>query len=135
MIANNDSSSKPSKVEIIKEQSDFLRGTILEGLTDASTGAIAADDTQLSKFHGIYQQDDRDLRKERMREKLEKAFIFMCRVAAPGGVVTPEQWLAMDGISDDTADSTLKITTRQAFQLHGIVKGELKRTIREINES
>jgi sulfite reductase (NADPH) hemoprotein beta-component len=134
MTSDNDSSPKPSKVEVIKAESDFLRGTILEGLADANTGAIAADDTQLSKFHGIYQQDDRDLRKERMREKLEKAFIFMCRVAAPGGVVTPDQWLAMDRISDDTANSTLKITTRQAFQLHGVIKGDLKRTIREINE-
>jgi sulfite reductase (NADPH) hemoprotein beta-component len=131
----NDSAPKPSKVEGIKASSDFLRGTILEGLADTSTGAIAADDTQLSKFHGIYQQDDRDLRKERMREKLGKAFIFMCRVAAPGGVVTPAQWLAMDRIADDTADSTLKITTRQAFQLHGVIKGNLKQTIREINES
>ena len=135
MTIDSDSKPKPSKVELIKEHSDFLRGTILEGLADASTGAIATDDTQLSKFHGIYQQDDRDQRKERLREKLEKAFIFMCRVAAPGGVVTPEQWLAMDRISDDTADSTLKITTRQAFQLHGVIKGNLKRTIREINES
>jgi len=135
MAADTDPSPKPSKVEVIKAESDFLRGTILEGLADASTGAIASDDTQLSKFHGIYQQDDRDVRKERMREKLEKAFIFMCRVAAPGGVVTSEQWLAMDRIADDTADSTLKITTRQAFQLHGVIKGNLKRTIREINES
>ncbi len=135
MISTSDSSPKPSKVEDIKVSSDYLRGTILEGLADASTGAIAPDDTQLSKFHGIYQQDDRDLRKQRILEKSEKAFIFMCRVAAPGGVVTPEQWIAMDRIADDAADSTLKITTRQAFQLHGILKGNLKRAIREINES
>ena len=135
MISTSDSRPKPSKVEGIKASSDYLRGTILEGLADNSTGAIAADDTQLTKFHGIYQQDDRDLRKERMRERLEKAFIFMCRVAAPGGVVSPEQWIAMDRIAEDAADSTLKITTRQAFQLHGILKGNLKRAIREINES
>ena len=60
MTTDSDSKPKPSKVEAIKTQSDFLRGTILEGLADTSTGAIAADDTQLSKFHGIYQQDDRD---------------------------------------------------------------------------
>ncbi|MGE4550112.1 MAG: NADPH-dependent assimilatory sulfite reductase hemoprotein subunit, partial [Opitutales bacterium] len=134
MTSKRDSSAKPSKVETIKAASDFLRGTILEGLADASTGAIAADDNQLTKFHGIYQQDDRDLRKERMREKLEKAFIFMCRIAVPSGVVMPEQWLVMDRIADDTANSTLKITTRQAFQLHGVIKSDLKRTIREINE-
>ncbi|MBO08635.1 MAG: sulfite reductase [Acidobacteria bacterium] len=135
MTADTDPGPKPSKVEVIKAESDFLRGTILEGLADTSTGAIAADDTQLSKFHGVYQQDDRDLRKDRVKQKLEKAFIFLCRIAVPGGVVTPEQWQLIDRIADDTANSTIKITTRQAFQFHGVIKGDLKRTIREINES
>jgi len=126
---------KFSKNERLKESSKYLRGTILEGLADQSTGSIAADDTQLTKFHGTYQQDDRDVRAERRRKKLEKAFIYMVRVPVPGGVLTPGQWLEMDRLSDDYANGTLKITTRQAFQLHGVLKGNLKRTIREINET
>ena len=81
--------SKPSATEGIKASSHFLRGTIAEGLRDRITGAVADDDTQLTKFHGIYQQDDRDLRPERAKKKLEKAFIFMARLRVPGGVMTP----------------------------------------------
>ncbi len=124
-----------SKNESIKTESGFLRGTILEGLSDEVTGSLVDDDTQLTKFHGIYQQDDRDVRSERRRKKLEKAFSFMIRVRAPGGLVTPEQWLEMDRLADDYANGTLKLTTRQAFQFHGVLKGNLKKTIREINES
>ncbi len=126
---------KLSKNEGIKEGSNFLRGTILEGLADASTGAISDDDTQLTKFHGIYQQDDRDLRSERRKQKLEKAFIFMVRVRVPGGICTPEQWLQMDAIADSRANGTLKLTTRQAFQVHGILKGDLKPAIQEIDQA
>ena len=89
-----------SKNEEIKEASHLLRGTIAEGLTDQITGSLAADDTQLTKFHGTYLQDDRDLRPERRKKKrLEQAYSFMIRVRVPGGVCTPEQWLAMDAIA------------------------------------
>ena len=122
-----------SRVEIIKENSRFLRGTIAEGLRDLATGALAEDDTQLTKFHGIYQQDDRDLRPERARKKMEKAFIFMARLRIPGGMVTPQQWLALDRVADDRANGTLRITTRQTVQFHGIIKSNLKRALQEIN--
>src|SRR5471032_2758180 len=125
----------PSKNEGIKDASRYLRGTILEGLADTSTGAISEDDSQLLKFHGTYLQDDRDLRNERRKQKLEKAFIFIVRVAVPGGVCSSSQWLEMDRLSDQYANGTLKLTTRQAFQLHGILKGNLKSTIKEINEA
>ena len=126
---------KLAKNETIKSASNFLRGTIADGLLDDSTGALAADDTQLTKFHGIYQQDDRDLRGERRKAKQERAYAFMTRVRVPGGVCTPQQWLAMDRFCTDYANGTLKLTTRQAFQLHGIIKKDLKTTIREINDS
>ena len=119
--------------EQIKIESNYLRGTILEGLSDESTGALAADDTQLTKFHGIYQQDDRDLRRERRKAKQEPAYSFMARVRVPGGVCTPEQWVAMDRLSDEFGNGSLKLTTRQAFQLHGIIKKNLRETIRQIN--
>ncbi|WP_269541283.1 NADPH-dependent assimilatory sulfite reductase hemoprotein subunit [Cerasicoccus fimbriatus] len=126
---------KLSKNETIKENSNFLRGTILEGLADVSTGALSDDDGQLTKFHGIYQQDDRDVRNERRKQKLDKAYSFMARVRVPGGVCTPKQWLEMDRLSDQFANGTLKLTTRQAFQFHGIIKSNLKRTIAEINHA
>ncbi|MBC2594554.1 NADPH-dependent assimilatory sulfite reductase hemoprotein subunit [Ruficoccus amylovorans] len=125
---------KLSKNEDLKDASNFLRGTILEGLADLSTGAISEADTQLTKFHGIYMQDDRDVRSERRNKKLERAYSFMVRVRVPGGVCSPEQWLAMDKLSDDYANHTLKLTTRQAFQFHGIIKSNLKRSIQEINK-
>jgi sulfite reductase (NADPH) hemoprotein beta-component len=126
---------EPSKNEGIKDASHYLRGTILEGLADASTGAVSEDDSQLLKFHGTYLQDDRDLRNERRKQKLEKAFIFMVRVRVPGGVCTPQQWLEIDRIAGQYANGTIKLSTRQAFQLHGILKGNLKSTIKEINDS
>ena len=89
---------KLSANEPLKINSDYLRGTLAEEIADTSTGAITADSQQLSKFHGMYLQDDRDVRKERRQKKLEKAFSFLIRVRLPGGVSTPEQWLAMDQI-------------------------------------
>jgi len=127
--------AKLSKNEGLKEASNYLRGSILEGLADVSTGAISDADTQLTKFHGIYQQDDRDVRSERRKQKLEKAFSFMIRVRVPGGVATPRQWLEMDRIADEFANGTLKLTTRQAFQFHGVIKTNLKKTIQDINAS
>lgn len=122
-----------SELEKIKYDSNYLRGTLQESLADPVTGAIAEADTQLSKFHGIYQQYDRDLEKERKRQKLEPAFSFLIRVRLPGGVATSAQWLQMDRLADTHANGTLKLTTRQAFQLHGVIKKKLKATIQGIN--
>ena len=125
----------PPTDDAIKAASNYLRGTIAEGLLDTSTGALAEYDTKLTKFHGIYQQDDRDIREFRALKGMEKAFSFMIRVRVPGGVATPTQYLAMDDVSDRWANGTIKITTRQAFQFHGVVKSVLKRSIQDINRS
>jgi sulfite reductase (NADPH) hemoprotein beta-component len=124
-----------SHLEHIKAASRFLRGTIAEGLADPVTGAIGDDDTKLLKFHGSYQQDDRDLREERRRQKLEPAYAFMLRARLPGGVVTPAQWLVFDRIAREYASGSLRITTRQTFQWHGIIKRKLKPTIAAIHEA
>jgi sulfite reductase (NADPH) hemoprotein beta-component len=124
-----------SPVEHIKKRSNYLRGTIVESLADPATGALAEDDTQLTKFHGFYQQDDRDERAERTRRKLEPAYSFMIRVRVPGGVTTPAQWLALDSLATTYANGTLRLTTRQAFQFHGVTKRNVKTTIRGINDS
>ena len=129
-------SEKPvSRNEGIKEASRYLRGTIADGLARAITGAISEDDAQLTKFHGTYLQDDRDLRPERRKKKLEQAYSFMVRVRVPGGVCTPAQWLALDQAASDYANGTLRLTTRQAFQFHGVIKSNLKRTMQAINEN
>ena len=125
---------KPSKNEGIKERSEYLRGTIAEGMQDLSTGGLFADDQQLVKFHGFYQQDDRDLRSQRKKHKLEKAFSFMIRIRVPGGVATPQQWLEIDRLASDYANDAVKLTTRQAFQLHGVIKSNMPRTLKAINE-
>ncbi len=121
--------------EGIKSASNFLRGTIAEELLDDSTGSITADNQQLTKFHGLYMQDDRDLRKERRQAKLEKAFSFMLRVRLPGGRCTPAQWLMLDKLADDRANGSLRLTTRQTFQFHGILKGNLKPLIKGMDEA
>jgi len=128
-------SEKLSPNEGIKTRSNLLRGTITEGLNRVITGALAEDDTQLTKFHGTYQQDDRDLRPERRKKKMEQAYSFMIRVRVPGGVCSPEQWLAMDRTATDYANGTLRLTTRQAFQFHGVIKSNLKRSMQAINEA
>ncbi len=112
--------------ERIKENSRFLRGTIADGLTIPETGAIADDDQQLTKFHGIYLQDDRDLRAERGRQRMEKAFIFMARMRVPSGILTPAQYLAADKMARDRGNGTLRFTTRQTIQFHGIIKSNLR---------
>ncbi|HVJ45185.1 MAG TPA: NADPH-dependent assimilatory sulfite reductase hemoprotein subunit [Luteolibacter sp.] len=129
------SEKKLSANEGIKTRSNYLRGTIAEGLADLSTGSLSEDDQQLIKFHGSYQQDDRDLRAGRRKHKLDKAYSFMIRIRVPGGVATPEQWLATDHMATTYANGTIKLTTRQAFQFHGIIKTNLKRTIKEINQT
>lgn len=135
MISNSQSPEKLHKNESIKSASEFLRGTILEGLSDPLTGSMSADDQQLTKFHGIYQQDNRDHRAERRRKKLDKAYTFMARICLPGGICSPEQWMAVDDLANYCEFNTLKITTRQAFQLHGILKSNLKDTIRTVNDA
>lgn len=125
----------PITNEHLKAASNFLRGTILEGLADKSTGALASSDTQLTKFHGIYQQDDRDIRDERQALGAEPAYSFMIRVRMPGGVCSAKQWLAMDDIADEHGNGTFKITTRQTFQFHGVIKGKLKPSIQSINRA
>lgn len=124
---------KPITNEDMKIGSDFLRGTIAEGLRDDSTGAISAVDQQLTKFHGIYMQDDRDIREERKAQGLEPAYAFMVRLRLPGGKATAEQYLKMDELADDKGNGTIKLTTRATFQLHGIVKHKLKPAIRGMN--
>jgi len=126
-------SQKLSRNETIKEASRQLRGTIAKGLEDVSTGSISEDDQQLVKFHGTYLQDNRDVRGERARKKLEKAFSFMIRVRMPGGVFTPAQWLALDDIASDYANGTLRLTTRQTFQFHGVIKSNMRRTMQAID--
>src|ERR1700709_226245 len=110
---------KLSANERIKEASDYLRGTLAEGLRQEITGAIVEDDQQLTKFHGIYLQDDRDLRAERGRQRMEKAFIFMARMRVPSGILTPAQYLAADKNARQRGNGTLRFTTRQTIQFHG----------------
>lgn len=124
----------PSEVEQIKIDSSNLRGTLVESLNDVTRGDLYDQDQQLIKFHGIYQQDDRDKRAVLKAAKLGKAFSFMLRVRMPGGVASPKQWLAIDELSTRFGNETIKLTTRQAFQLHGVIKKNLKSTVQEINK-
>jgi sulfite reductase (NADPH) hemoprotein beta-component len=128
-------SAPHSEVEHIKIRSNYLRGSLEETLQDRITGSIPEDDNRLMKFHGSYMQDDRDLRNERSKQKLEPAYQFMLRVRAAGGVVTPEQWLMMDRVAHKYANGTIRLTTRQSFQLHGVIKWNMKQTIKEVNDA
>lgn len=123
----------PSEVEHIKIESNYLRGALVDTLRNPITGGLPEDDNRLLKFHGSYMQDDRDLRNERERQKLEPAFQFMLRVVLPSGVATSQQWLAMDGLAHKYGNGTLRLTTRQTFQMHGILKWNLKPTLQKIN--
>ena len=118
--------------ERLKYDSRHLRGTIREGLADPVTGAVSDADTKLTKFFGIYQQDDRDLREERRKAKLEPRYQFMVRVRLPGGVCTPRQWLALDALARQYANGSLRLTTRQTFQFHGVLKRHLRQLIQGI---
>src|SRR5262249_22742311 len=127
--------SKPlSANERIKEASNYLRGTLAEGLRDQATGAISDDDAQLVKFHGMYLQDDRDLRSERTKKKMEKAFSFMIRVRISGGVLSPRQWLTLDRVARQYGNGTMRLTTRQTVQLHGVIKSNVKSTVKAMDE-
>ena len=125
--------ANPSAVERIKAASRGLRGTIVESLADPVTGGLADDDQHLLKFHGSYQQHDRDSAEARRQAKLEPAYSFMIRTRLPGGLVTPAQWLALDALATRYANGTLRLTSRQAFQLHGVLKGDLKPTVAAMN--
>ncbi|KAK4189261.1 putative sulfite reductase [NADPH] subunit beta [Podospora australis] len=125
----------PITNEDIKLASNYLRGTIAEELLDTSTGAISAANSQLTKFHGTYMQDDRDIRDERKAQGLEPAYSFMIRCRLPGGISTPKQWIQMDDICNTLGNETMKLTTRQTFQFHGVVKGKLKAAMQAINRS
>ena len=106
-----------SSIEKIKTESDGLRGTIKESLQDEITGAIREDDQALIKFHGMYQQDDRDRREERAEKKLDRLYTFMIRLRLPGGFLTADQWIAMHEIAGENSTGVIKITTRQTIQL------------------
>ncbi len=117
-----------------KAASHHLRGEIAKDVADTSTGTISEVSNQLCKFHGLYIQDDRDLRNILKKEGKEKAFGFMCRVRLPGGQATPEQWIVLDQLASDLATPSLRITTRQTFQFHGILKGNVKPLIQRMHE-
>jgi sulfite reductase (NADPH) hemoprotein beta-component len=129
-----DSERPLSPNERIKAESRLLRGTIADGLTHTETGALADDDTQLTKFHGFYQQDDRDLRAERGKQRMEKAFSFMVRMRVPAGIVTPAQWLAIEKLALERANGTIRLTTRETVQFHGILKGNLQSLMQGLND-
>jgi sulfite reductase (NADPH) hemoprotein beta-component len=127
--------AKVNPNELIKANSNYLRGTLCESLADELTGALDPADAQISKFHGFYEQDDRDLRQERRERLLEPRYDFMLRARLPGGVCTPEQWLVLDEIARTLANGTLRLTTRQTFQYHGILKRDIKGVIQGINRT
>lgn len=127
-------SEKLSPIEAIKTKSDGLRGTLKESIDlDNHTGNVRPDDETLVKFHGMYVQDDRDRRAERAAKKLDKLYSFMIRLRIPGGVINAEQWIATHEISEEFGTGTLKITTRQTLQLHGLLKHQLRPTIQAFN--
>mgnify|MGYP001066391239 CR=1 FL=1 len=124
-----------SPIEGIKKRSVGLRGTLKESLLDDITGAIREDDQALIKFHGMYQQDDRDRREERAAKKLERLFTFMIRLRLPGGCLDAKQWMALHDIAGENSTGVIKITTRQTIQLHGLIKSAIKPVIKAFNEA
>ena len=126
--------NKLSSIELIKEASKGLRGTLKESLKDEITGAIREDDKALIKFHGMYEQDDRDRREERAAKKLDRLYSFMIRLRLPGGFLTPKQWLAINDVAGKNTTGVIKITTRQTIQLHGVLKSKIKPTIKSFHE-
>ena len=124
---------KPSGAERHKLSSNYLRGAIVESLADPLSASLPEREALLLKFHGAYQQDDRDLRKQRAAQKLEPAYRFMLRVRASGGIVMPSQWVALDQLAREYGDGTLRLTARQSLELHGILKWKLQETIHRLN--
>jgi len=126
---------KLSAIEKIKTASDGLRGSINESLQDEITGAIREDDKAVIKFHGMYEQDDRDRREERAEKKLDRLYTFMIRLRLPGGFITPEKWIAAHHIAGENSTGVIKITTRQTIQLHGLLKSRIRPTIQAFSEA
>ncbi|ANF57748.1 NADPH-dependent assimilatory sulfite reductase hemoprotein subunit [Halotalea alkalilenta] len=120
--------------EKLKVDSDYLRGQLMEDMADIATGAVSDGDLQLTKFHGFYLQDDRDLRSERRQQKLEPLYSFMVRLRIPGGRLSTAQWLVMDRVATDYANDTLRVTTRQTLQYHGVFKRNLRAHLKTIND-
>lgn len=113
--------------ERLKRESNLLRGTIEADLQNRITGGFTADNFQLIRFHGMYQQDDRDIRAERAKQKLEPLHNVMLRARMPGGIISPKQWLAIDKFADEsTSYGSIRLTTRQTFQFHGVLKPNIK---------
>ncbi|MEI6713095.1 MAG: NADPH-dependent assimilatory sulfite reductase hemoprotein subunit [Verrucomicrobiota bacterium] len=134
-MSSDPQSVKPlSANEGIKIESNFLRGTIAQELLDTTTGAISESNQQLTKFHGLYLQDDRDLRNSLKKEGKEKAFSFMLRVRLAGGKATPQQWLMLDKLAGEVSAPSLRITTRQTFQFHGVLKANLKPLVKGMHQ-
>lgn len=125
---------KLSPIESIKTKSEGLRGTLKESLTDEITGAVREQDHALIKFHGMYEQDDRDVREERAAKKLDKLYSFMIRLRIPGGFMTADQWIAAHHVAGQYSTGVIKITTRQTIQLHGILKHQIKPTLKSFNK-
>lgn len=120
--------------EALKLSSNLLRGNIKDDLADTSTGNISDDSSKLTKFHGLYMQDDRDLRNPLKKAGKEKAFAFMLRVRLPGGTATPQQWIVLDQLAQEMAAPSLRLTTRQTFQFHGILKGNARPLIQRMHQ-
>lgn len=135
MISDSSAPKPLAANETIKAASNFLRGSLVADLQDTSTGAISDDNGQLTKFHGLYLQDDRDKRNALKKEGKEKAFSFMLRVRLPGGVATPSQWLVLDTLAGELANPSLRLTTRQTFQFHGILKGNVKPLVQRMHKA
>ncbi|HIF9382458.1 TPA: assimilatory sulfite reductase (NADPH) hemoprotein subunit [Photobacterium damselae] len=129
------SEQKLSDNERLKRESNHLRGTIEQDLNDAITGGFTSDNFQLIRFHGMYQQDDRDIRSERAKQKLEPLHNVMLRARMPGGVITPKQWLAIDKFATEhSLYGSIRLTTRQTFQFHGVLKPNIKLMHQTLNQ-
>jgi sulfite reductase (ferredoxin) len=125
---------KLSPNETLKENSNYLRGTIKESLA-AETTHFSKDEANLLKHHGTYEQDDRDIRQQLLKEKKEPAYSMMVRCKLPGGKLSASQYLILNDLADKYGNKTLRITTRQGFQFHGVLKKNLKAAIRTMNEA
>src|SRR6266850_987320 len=128
-MITGETAAKLTRNEGLKENNPLLAGTIAQTLADAAAERFSQDDYEFLKFHGVYQQDDRDKR------KIAKQYIFMVRTKFPGGKLTAPQYLACDKLATEFGENTLRITTRQDFQFHGIIKSNLRQSIKQLNET
>src|SRR5438874_7481075 len=128
-MITQDAQAKPTRNEGLKTGNPWLAGNIAQTLVDTAAECFTQDDYEFLKFHGVYQQDDRDKR------KVAKQYIFMVRTKFPGGILTAPQYLECDRLATEYANDTLRITTRQDFQFHGVIKSNLRQTIKELNQA